>query len=163
MDWKRVVWAALAAGCVGMARAEASGAEDYNLPEAQVSGAADADLAPSVMERAAGAGAWEAFAQGQPADFWLFGERRDRAVRPNVLPAVWLSEHSAEPSASRVSCTAHLMPRRCMSLLVEISESMWCPLIISVRDIPTTKKATAAMAQSRTINQAGMAGRFLGV
>ena len=89
MDWKRVVWAALAAWCVGMARAEAPGAEDYNLPEAQVSGAADADLAPSVMERAAGAGAWEAFAQGHPADFWLFGERRDRAVRPNVLPAVW--------------------------------------------------------------------------
>ena len=92
MDWKRVVWAAWAAWCVGAAWAEVPGAEDYNLPEAQVSGAADADLAPFVMERAAGAGAWEAFAQGHPADFWLFGERRDRAVRSNVLPAVWLSE-----------------------------------------------------------------------
>lgn len=34
------------------------------------------------------------------------------------------SEQAAVPSISRVSCTAHLMPRRCMSLLVEISESM---------------------------------------
>ena len=39
------------------------------------------------------------------------------------------SEQSAPPSASRVSCTAHLMPSFCMFLLVDISESMLCPLI----------------------------------
>ncbi len=76
-------------------RADASatpGAEDYNLPEAQSVGAADADLAPTVMERAASPEAWAAFAKAHPADFWLFGERRDRAVRPGILPAVWLTE-----------------------------------------------------------------------
>ena len=73
-----------------------------------------------------------------------------------------VSEHWAVPSASRVSCTAHLMPRRCMFLLVEISESMKWPLIISVRDIPMTKNPTAAAAQRMTINQAGIGSEFLG-
>ena len=34
------------------------------------------------------------------------------------------SEQAAVPSSSRVSWTAHLIPSRCMFLLVEISESM---------------------------------------
>ena len=70
------------------------------------------------------------------------------------------SEQSAPPSASRVSCTAHLMPSFCMFLLVDISESMLCPLIISVRDMPSTNSPTASMAQSRRINHVGIGFRF---
>lgn len=70
--------------------------EDYNLPEARSVGAADADLAPTLMERAAEPEEWAAFAKAHPAGFWLFGERRDRAVRPNLLPAVWLTEAGRE-------------------------------------------------------------------
>ena len=47
---------------------------------------------------------------------------------------------------------AHVIPRSFMCLLVEISESMLCPLIIRVSDIPTTKKATNATARSITIS-----------
>ena len=71
------------------------------------------------------------------------------------------SEQLAEPSISRVSCTAHLMPKRCMSLLVEISESIWCPLIISVSDNPNTKKPTAKIEIPTTINQPGIFLNFL--
>ena len=87
--------AAVAAMAVARAGAEIPGEAEYNLPEAQVSGAADADLAPTVMERAATPEAWRAFRAAHPADFWLFGERRDRAVRRGILPAVWLTEAGA--------------------------------------------------------------------
>ena len=66
------------------------------------------------------------------------------------------SEQEAVPSISRVSCTAHLIPRSCICLLVEISESIWCPLIISVRDRPTTKKPTASTEIPITSNQSGI-------
>lgn len=66
------------------------------------------------------------------------------------------SEQAAVPSISRVSCTAHLMPNRCISLFVEISESMWCPLIISVSDNPITKNPTAKIEIPITINQLGI-------
>lgn len=62
---------------------------DYNMPEAKTVAKA-ADLSPMLMERAAEPAALEAFMREHPADFWLFGERRDRAVRTNVFPAVWL-------------------------------------------------------------------------
>ena len=75
---------------------------------------------------------------------------------PEQPAAECVSEQPALPSASRVSCTAHLMPSRCMFLLVDISESIWCPLIISVSDMPTTKRATAPRAKRKTINHVGM-------
>ena len=64
------------------------------------------------------------------------------------------------PESSRDSCTAHRMPSRCMFLLVDISESIWCPLIISVSDMPTTKRATAPRAKRKTINHVGITVRY---
>lgn len=47
--------------------------------------------------------------------------------------------------------------RRCMSLLVDISESMWWPLKMSVSDRPMTKNPTQRIETSTMIIQAGMA------
>lgn len=64
---------------------------DYNMPEAKTVAKAS-DLSPMLMEKAATPEALADFKAKHPADFWLFGERRDRAVRTNVFPAVWLGE-----------------------------------------------------------------------
>ncbi len=63
----------------------------YNMPEARTA-ARPADLSSMLMEQAADPAALAAFKARNPADFWLFGERRDRAVRTDVFPAVWLGE-----------------------------------------------------------------------
>ncbi len=62
---------------------------DYNLPEARTP--MTTDLTPLLMEREADPAALDAFKRAHPAGFWLFGERRDRAVRTNRFPAVWLT------------------------------------------------------------------------
>ena len=64
---------------------------DYNMPETKTVARAT-DLTPMLMEQAADPAALAAFKAQHPADFWLFGERRDRAVRTNLFPAVWLGE-----------------------------------------------------------------------
>ena len=76
------------------------------------------------------------------------------------LPEQPASAQSVCPESSRDSCTAHRMPSRCMFLLVDISESIWCPLIISVSDMPTTKRATAPRAKRKTINHVGITVRY---
>ena len=71
------------------------------------------------------------------------------------------SEQLAVPSISLVSCTAHLIPNFCISLFVEISESILCPLIINVSDNPITKKPTATIEIPTTTNQLGIFFSFL--
>ena len=56
------------------------------------------------------------------------------------------------PVSSRDSCTAHFMPRRCIFLLVAISESMSWPLKICVSDIPKKNNPTQAIDTPITIN-----------
>jgi hypothetical protein len=62
-----------------------------------------------------------------------------------------VESHSCWAISSRASCTAHFIPRRCISALVEISESSGCPLINCVSDMPTIKKAMATTQHPTTI------------
>lgn len=89
------------------------------------------------------------FAALPPACAWSMSHDEQLPVQPTSLQSV--------PVSSRDSCTAHLMPSRCMFLLVAISESMKCPLKIIVSDIPTTKNATHSTDTSMTIHRFDMA------
>ena len=71
---------------------------------------------------------------------------------PAQFPLQGLSSQFSVAISSRVSCTAHFIPRRCISLFVEISESIWCPLKISVSDIANTKNPTAPTAIKIIVN-----------
>ena len=69
-----------------------AGSDEYNMPEA-VSAVPSGSLEPTLMERAATADELAVFRAQHPQDgFWLFGERRDRPVRRDIVPGVWFRE-----------------------------------------------------------------------
>lgn len=68
--------------------AHAADDASYNMPPA-VTGTMEADAVMAKMETAVKSEVLEAFKKQHPANFWLFGEDRQFAVRRNVIPAHW--------------------------------------------------------------------------